>query len=226
MTVAVSDWSTNPSENTSCNGVNIAEFCPPGNLNDAARQIMSSIRAALPDTALDLLDEPSYAAMLAKLGAAASTDALTSLAPLVPAVDRLPYFAGTGPAAGALAAFTTFGRGVVASADATGARSVLAAAGIAAVSLANPGYIRFLMPGGSSIFQIAWGSFVANGDGPTAVNYAVPFPNQSFPVVSGANEANPGAQDNFPAVQTASNVGFQVWNASNAATTYYIACGF
>jgi hypothetical protein len=51
--MAVSDWSTNPASNTTIDGVNIAEGCPPGNLNDMGRRIMASVRVMyddLPDT--------------------------------------------------------------------------------------------------------------------------------------------------------------------------------
>ena len=42
--MAVSDWSTTASANTTLNGINIAEGCPPGNLNDAVRNIMADVR--------------------------------------------------------------------------------------------------------------------------------------------------------------------------------------
>lgn len=46
-------YSATPGDNTSINGINIAENCPPGNLNGAVRQFMADARAehdALPDT--------------------------------------------------------------------------------------------------------------------------------------------------------------------------------
>jgi len=50
--MAVQDWSTNPASNTSIDGVNIGEGCPPGNMNDMGRRIMASVRVmydGLPD---------------------------------------------------------------------------------------------------------------------------------------------------------------------------------
>jgi hypothetical protein len=44
--MAVQDWSTDPNQNTSVDGINIAENCPPGNLNNALRAIMAAVRAA------------------------------------------------------------------------------------------------------------------------------------------------------------------------------------
>lgn len=37
--MSFSDYSTNPAANTSIAGINIAEGCPPANLNNALRQI-------------------------------------------------------------------------------------------------------------------------------------------------------------------------------------------
>ena len=42
--MAVSDWSTNPALNTTIDGVNIGENCPPANLNNMGRSIMASVR--------------------------------------------------------------------------------------------------------------------------------------------------------------------------------------
>lgn len=43
--MAVSDYSKVPGENTSISGINIGEGCPPGNVNDALRQLMADVRA-------------------------------------------------------------------------------------------------------------------------------------------------------------------------------------
>lgn len=39
--MAFSDYSTTPSENVSIAGINVAENCPAGNMNDAVRQLMA-----------------------------------------------------------------------------------------------------------------------------------------------------------------------------------------
>ncbi len=52
--MAVTDWSVTPALNISINGINIAENCPPGNLNNAVRAVMASVRVAfngIPSTA-------------------------------------------------------------------------------------------------------------------------------------------------------------------------------
>lgn len=43
--MAVDDYSTTPANNTTISGTNIDENCPPGNLNDAIRQMMADIKA-------------------------------------------------------------------------------------------------------------------------------------------------------------------------------------
>ena len=42
--MAVTDYSTTPGSNTTISGINVAEGCPPGNLNNAFRQIMADVR--------------------------------------------------------------------------------------------------------------------------------------------------------------------------------------
>lgn len=44
--MAVSDYSTTAASNTSISGINIAEACPAGNLNNAIRQLMADLKAA------------------------------------------------------------------------------------------------------------------------------------------------------------------------------------
>ncbi len=40
----VSQWDTNPANNTDVGGINIAENCPPSNINNAIRETMSQIK--------------------------------------------------------------------------------------------------------------------------------------------------------------------------------------
>lgn len=52
--MAVTDYSATPGSNTTIGGFNIAEGCPPGNLNNAFRQMMADVRVMydnLPSTA-------------------------------------------------------------------------------------------------------------------------------------------------------------------------------
>lgn len=42
--MSVSDWSATADENTSIDGINIAEHCPAKNMNDALRAVMASVK--------------------------------------------------------------------------------------------------------------------------------------------------------------------------------------
>jgi len=44
--MAVSDYSTTPGSNGTISGINIAEGCPPANINNAIRQIMADVKGA------------------------------------------------------------------------------------------------------------------------------------------------------------------------------------
>lgn len=45
--MAIDDYSTTPASNTSINGINIAEGCPPSVINNAIRQLMADCRTGL-----------------------------------------------------------------------------------------------------------------------------------------------------------------------------------
>lgn len=56
--MAVSDYSTTPASNTAISGINIAEGCSPGTLNNAIRQFMADVRTlydALPSASTYML---------------------------------------------------------------------------------------------------------------------------------------------------------------------------
>jgi selenophosphate synthetase-related protein len=40
----ISQWDTNPANNTDVGGINIAENCPPANINNAIREVMSQVK--------------------------------------------------------------------------------------------------------------------------------------------------------------------------------------
>ena len=45
--MGVKDWSTTAGSNTAVGGINIAELCDPGNLNNAMREMMAEISAVI-----------------------------------------------------------------------------------------------------------------------------------------------------------------------------------
>lgn len=52
--MAVSDWSTDADLNVSIDGINIAEGCPPSNVNNALRAIMANVKDMLGTLAGDI----------------------------------------------------------------------------------------------------------------------------------------------------------------------------
>lgn len=54
--MATSDWDTTAGNNTSIGGINIAEGCPAGNLNDAIRELMAQVA-----TGVDIAGDGNFA---------------------------------------------------------------------------------------------------------------------------------------------------------------------
>jgi len=127
--MAVSDYSTTPSANASISGVNIAEGCPPGGINNAIRQMMADIRALFSTFWLGVFGATDQATARTALGAAASSDALTGIGTIAPAADTLPYF--TGSTTADKTALSAFIRTLLDDADASTARATLGALGSA-----------------------------------------------------------------------------------------------
>jgi len=127
--MAVSDYSTTPSANTSISGVNIAEGCPPGGINNAIRQMMADIRALFSTFWLGVFGATDQATARTALGAAASSDALTGIGTITPVADTLPYF--TGATTADKAVLSPFIRTLLDDTDASTARATLGALGSA-----------------------------------------------------------------------------------------------
>jgi hypothetical protein len=216
--MAFSSWSGTASSNTSINGVNIAENCPAGNMNDMGRQMMADMRNAISPFAETFLDDADAATVRATIGAAQNTSALTAVSALTPAADKLAYY--TGASSAALTALSAFMRTVLDDTDQATALSTLGAIGISASSLGNPGYIKFLLPGGGT-FMIAWGIATIGQDTLAAVTYPAPFSSFSIPNVSAMNKAVNSANENTGYISgSATTSGFQIYNSEN--NTYSI----
>lgn len=177
---------------------------PVGNVDNVFRAMAAAIRNSFSTALEGFLN--GTAALPITSGGTGAPDAATARTNLgIPAVQPIAQ-GGTGQVTAAAAV------------DALGAVRVLAA------TLANPGYVKFNLPG-VGVFMVAWGHFIA-APGSTFVNYAAPFPSAGFPVVSGNAELSSSAQDNNPAVYSDGASGFTVWNANNACTAWYVAVGY
>ena len=51
----ISQWDVNPANNTDVGGINIAENCPPSNINNAIREVMSQVKELQNGTSGDSL---------------------------------------------------------------------------------------------------------------------------------------------------------------------------
>lgn len=205
--MAVEDWQTTAADNTTVGPVNIAEGCPAANMNNMGREMMAQIAAWRDELGDDYQGKDAT---------------LTAIAGLTTAADQLIY--ATGADTFAMTALTAFARTLLSSADATAAANTLGVVRVSSFYLNYPnGYIEFQF--GAQKFRIAYGLFTAAANGVTNVTYYSPFTSFSLAVVSGVGEQSPSAQDNNPGVISTSIGGFQVYNASNSANTFYIACG-
>ncbi|SES08769.1 hypothetical protein [Sphingobium sp. YR768] len=204
--MAVADWNTDPSLNTSIGGINIAENCPAGNVNNAIRELMAEFAA--------WLDGGS--------GFQPSDATLSALAAVTTATNKLIYAASADVFE--TADLTAFARSILAMTSGFQIAQAIGAVSVNSANLANPGHLRFVI--GDKHFQVGWGTFTASANGYTSIAYSAPFPTASFPVMSGVGEFSSTAQDNNPGLSSASTTGFQVFNASNAAACWYIAVGY
>lgn len=82
--MGIEAYSTTPALNVSVNGINIAELCPAGNLNDAQRQVMADIKTWYDFANPKLTTLPTFPLSIANGGtgqttASAARDALLAL---------------------------------------------------------------------------------------------------------------------------------------------------
>ncbi|WP_370309318.1 gp53-like domain-containing protein [Sphingobium abikonense] len=205
--MAVEDWNTDASQNTTVGGISIAENCPAGNVNNALREIMAQVAAWTEDS-----------------GFQAQDDNLDALAGLTLAANRLLYSTGAG--ALALATLDPFMRGLLAAPNGATFCNGVGAIRVSALSLSNPGYVR-LQLGTNQFLQVAWGTASVNGAGVNII-YPINFPTMGFPVISGGS-SGANAQVNDPHVNAsgiAAN-GFPVINPRGDGTTIsWIAVGY
>lgn len=71
--MSFSDWSQNADSNSNIGGISIAEGCPPGNLNNALREIMAEMRSAINRAMDGALNSGDMASFRQAIGALANS---------------------------------------------------------------------------------------------------------------------------------------------------------
>lgn len=209
--MAVEDWSTTAGSNTSIDGTNIAENCPPGNINNAIRAIMANIATWRDGAIADLGDAADYQPLDASL---------TAFAALVTAANKGLYFtAADTPATYDL---TAYGRTLAGLADAAALRTNIGAVTITAASLTSPGYVKINVSGTDLIFQ--WGTQSVGGNSTASPTYSQTFSTFAIPVGSGGPSSV--SKEGDIRVTSSGLSGFSLTNSSDTTSTFYwIAVG-
>ncbi|MDE2429548.1 MAG: hypothetical protein KGM99_12515 [Burkholderiales bacterium] len=162
------DWSTTPGSNTTVDGVNIAENCAAGNLNNGIRAVMALVRNSFA-TALETFLNGTAPLPVANGGTASTTaaDARTALSAAK---------SGSNSDITSLTGLTTALSIAQGGTSATTAAAALAALGGSSCTFsgtASAGYITILI--GSTTFKIQWQDVSLSGSTSQSVNYNSAF---------------------------------------------------
>lgn len=203
----VADWSTTPASNASVLGINIAEGCDAGNLNNAIRELLAEAK-----TKFDAVDV-SVAAAATLTG----SETLTNKTLTSPALTGTP----TAPTA----APGTNTTQVASTAFVGAAITALAALTVSSSSLAATGYVKL-----SNGLFIMWGSKSVTGGGTTTtvtynteLSITTGIGTFSVAVISGGSTGDNNL--NGPYVSGTSTTAFTVYNNGTATTVYWVAVG-
>lgn len=239
------DWSATPASNTTVDGVNIAEGCPAGNVNNALRSIMALIRQTFSSALSGFLSGTS--ALPVANGGTGGTDQATARAGLgLGDVSTQNASTGivatTGDGNYAFRARASATRpGVLQFVDSTGTvqrgniyhdgnlniysdvGSVLIqgaqALGVSASSLAANGYTKL-----SNGLAIIWGSQFIGAGSTSFVSYPITLTTFSVVTVTGGTMSD--VTRNGPFGSGTSTTGFTLNNNSSiGSTAFWIAVG-
>lgn len=222
--MSVADWSTTASTNTSVGGINIAENCPAGNVNNAEREIMAQLRVVMTDAVLSIMGKATVAEIRTALEVTGTTAADTALSALTPAADKLPYFDSSTTAS--LVTLTSFIRTLLDDPDAASARTTLGAIGVTDASLGANGYVVFAL-GTFGNLIVNWGTQTSGTNGWSG-SYSFPkaYTSSCFGGVATYKALNFGAASGTSiGFQAVSLSQFQIGSEDNPHSAFYIAIG-
>lgn len=172
------DWSTTPVSNGTASGINIAEGCDAGNLNNWGREIMSQLK-----TKLDAVD-------LAVTAAGGQDATLTAIAGVAFAANQM--LLATAADIFTTVTTTSYGRGLLNLADAA---ALLTALGFAASGTAASGHADIPFPTYGTL-RINWGSTTVGANTSTTDNFHAAF--SATPVAFGSMwDTSTSAADNW-----------------------------
>ena len=176
----VFDWSTTAGSNTVVDGINIAEGCPPANINNAIRSAMAIIRQTFGSGLLTFL-AGSSALPVANGGTGATTAAgIRTAAGLgTMATQNASSVAITGGTIAGLSTALAIASGGTGATTATAARDAIGAIGVSVYSLASPGYIKL-----TNGLIVQWGVATVTMDNPATVTFPTAFTSFCVPVAS------------------------------------------
>jgi hypothetical protein len=196
------DWSATAASNTTVDGINIAEGCPAGNLNNAARSIMALVRNTFA-SALESFLVGSAALPVANGGTASTTaaDARTALSAAKSGANS------DITSLSALSTALSIAQGGIGQATTPFSLDGSASSGMLTISA-----------GGSSVFRLTWKDVTANANGSTAVTYHNNFASWSRAWCSGGNQSVSATENNpFVVAGSESTSGCTLFNSENGA---------
>ena len=222
--MSFADWSTSAAANGTTLGVNIAENCPPSNVNNAIREVCAQIRTAINPVLDDFLSSTSLSSALAALGVAAPTSStgLTNFGNLTNAANKVPYM--TGSDGWSTTDFTSFGRSVVACGDAATLNTLLGGVSNTSATFGtNTLDVRLKV--GSDTLCIKGGTGTLAANTTATLSFGVTFGAAPVVLVSGG-DADFQSEGQIRSSAAATTTSIAIINAGPSSGTYnWIAFG-
>jgi hypothetical protein len=178
--MAVTDWSTTASSNTTVGGINIAENCSPANMNNAVREMMAQIATR---------DDELVALIGGGTGTFQPLDAgLTSISGLTTAADKFIYT--TASDTYAVGDITSYGRTLLGLASAAALKAQVGSMAVLSSSIAGNGYVELDFDGDSARdLLIQWGSGTIGSNTTGTISFPIAFTTFGRCVASGGTSS-------------------------------------